>query len=110
MLSLTNQEIDFFVLINSHRIFISVVYACITYIERRHLWFDLSKLLQCNPGPWLFVGDFNTIMGAHEIRERGLPIRLSCEEFVGWSDTCGSLIWRLGGLSSHGQIEGSLWP
>lgn len=84
----SNQHIAFYATVNNHRIFISAVYACTTYILRRQLWLELYNLLQSNPGPWLFVGDFNAIIGAHEMRGRGLPSRLSCEEFSAWSNTC----------------------
>lgn len=44
--------------------------------------------MQANPGPWLFFGDFNAVLGAHEKRGGCLPSRLSYEEFRAWSDTC----------------------
>lgn len=88
LISVSDQQIAFLVVLDNCRIFVSDVYACTTYILRRQLWLELSNLLQNNVGPWLFVGDFDAIIGAHEMRGRGLPSKLSCEEFVAWTDAC----------------------
>ncbi|PNY03672.1 ribonuclease H [Trifolium pratense] len=37
-------------------------------------------------GPWLFVGDFNAVLGAHEKRGKRLPPKLSCKDFLLWTN------------------------
>jgi len=37
-------------------------------------------------GPWIFLGDFNAILGAHEKRGRRLPPSLSCNDFMSWTN------------------------
>jgi len=67
-------------------IHIAAVYASTLYTTRRTLWLDLSALLHDNHGPWLFVGDFNSILGAHERLEGRPPLQISCAEFRDWSN------------------------
>lgn len=62
----TAQCIAFTFMVESTSFYITVVYASTFYIKRRELWCDLSRLLSENPGPWLFVGDFNSILGAQD--------------------------------------------
>ena len=66
--------------------YIAAVYASIYYLKRRELWADLSHLQGCFDGPWLFIGDFNTVLGAHEKRGRRPPPPLSCLDFLNWSN------------------------
>jgi hypothetical protein len=47
---------------------ITAVYANTSYLNRRQLWAELTHLQGCFQGPWLSVGDFNAVMGAHEKR------------------------------------------
>jgi hypothetical protein len=37
-------------------------------------------------GPWLFIGDFNVVLGAHEKRGKRLPPKISCEDFLLWTN------------------------
>ncbi|KAF1887919.1 hypothetical protein Lal_00023927 [Lupinus albus] len=46
------------------------------YLHRRSLWAELSSLRYVNPGPWCYIGDFNTVLGANECR--GLIFLLEC--------------------------------
>ncbi|PON70840.1 Zinc knuckle CX2CX4HX4C [Parasponia andersonii] len=55
----------------------SFIYASYDYLVRRDLWDSLSSL-HVN-GPWLALGDFNSIMGVHETT--GIIKRRSCEDF-----------------------------
>lgn len=73
-------------MIENQQVFISAVYAATSYIVRRQLWNDLSNLQQAYPAPWCFIGDFNSVLGAHEHKGRCLPLRIPCEEFRSWSD------------------------
>lgn len=59
-------------------VFIAAIYASNFY---------LVILMQgCFVGPWLFIGDFNAILGAHEKRGRRPPQNLSCEDYLNWSN------------------------
>ncbi|KAG5046879.1 hypothetical protein JHK86_016285 [Glycine max] len=40
----------------------------------------VSLLQSSNPGPWIFLGDFNVVQGAHEKRGSLLPLKQSCED------------------------------
>jgi len=44
----------------------------------------MTHLQGCFQGPWLFIGDFNAVLGAHEKRGRRDPPPLSCIDFMNW--------------------------
>jgi hypothetical protein len=67
-------------------VYIAGIYASNYYLKRRQLWADLTHLQGCFQGPWLFIGDFNAILGAHEKRGKRPPPNLSCEDFLNWSN------------------------
>ena len=67
-------------------VYIAAIYASNSYLTRRQLWADLTHLQGCFQGPWLFIGDFNAVLGAHEKRGRRPPPTLSCEDFLNWSN------------------------
>ena len=67
-------------------IYVAAVYASNSYISRRQLWADLTHLQGCFPGPWLFIGDFNVVMGAHEKRGCRPPLASACLDFVHWTN------------------------
>jgi len=46
----------------------------------------LARLQGCFPGPWLFVANFNAILGAHEKRGRRPPLSISCNDFLAWTN------------------------
>lgn len=62
-------------------VYISAVYASTAYLVRRKLWSKLTDLQATYSGPWCFVGDFNSILGAHEARGSHLPLRVACDDF-----------------------------
>lgn len=49
------------------------IYASANYIHRRQLWAELKGLQNFYVAPWIFVGDFNAILGAHEKWGQRLP-------------------------------------
>jgi len=67
-------------------VYIVAVYASTYYVKRRQLWADLTHLQGCFQGPWLYMGDFNAILGAHGKRGRRPPPPLSCEDFLNWTN------------------------
>lgn len=62
-------------------IYIAAIYASNSHITRRLLWANLTNLQSCFHGPWLFVGDFNAVLGAHEKRGHNPPLHASCWDF-----------------------------
>jgi len=67
-------------------VYVAAVYANTFYLKRRQLWADLTTLQGRFQGPWLFIGDFNAVLGAHEKRGRQPPPPLSCMDFTNWSN------------------------
>ncbi|CAN6545200.1 unnamed protein product [Malus baccata var. baccata] len=64
------------------------VYASTSSIKRRDLWADFISLRPQTQVPWMAIGDFNAILGAHEQMGGGRPSQASCAEFSNMSDTC----------------------
>ena len=64
------------------------VYASTSPIKRRDLWADFISLRPQTQVPWMAIGDFNAILGAHEQMGGGRPSQASCAEFSNMSDTC----------------------
>jgi len=64
------------------KVYIVGIYASISYLLQRQLWADLIMLHNSLAAPWIFVGDFNAVLGAHEKRGRHLPPSTSCNDFL----------------------------
>ncbi|XP_058783218.1 uncharacterized protein LOC131657884 [Vicia villosa] len=65
----------------------SAVYASNCNITRRSLWCDLSLIHKNHLDvPWSFIGDFNSIFGAHEHRGRHSPNKSHMIDFKFWTD------------------------
>lgn len=71
---------------NGSKTYIAGIYASTSYILRRQLWAYLTHLQHTLVAPWLFVGDFNAVLGAHEKRVRRLPPSICCTDFLTWSN------------------------
>ncbi|KAH9741659.1 hypothetical protein KPL70_002710 [Citrus sinensis] len=54
--------------------YLTFVYAAMSYIDRKILWQELISLSSSCSCPWLLVGDFNIILGAHERHGGDLPL------------------------------------
>jgi hypothetical protein len=65
---------------------IAAIYASTCYIKRRELWSSLSSLVNQYPIPWSFIGDFNTILGAHEHRGNCAPVSTPISNFQNWTN------------------------
>lgn len=87
ILASTDQCIAFSYMADGSLIFTTAIYASTVYTSRRDIWLLLTKLLNDHPGKWLFIGDFNCVLGAHERLSGRLPLHISCAEFMNWSKT-----------------------
>ncbi|PON43416.1 Endonuclease/exonuclease/phosphatase, partial [Parasponia andersonii] len=89
------QHVSTSFMFNGGLFFVSFIYASCDYIAHRDLWDSLYSL--CVGGPWLALGDFNSVMGAHETT--GVLKRQSCEDF-----RAGVTICNLTDLDSQGPF------
>lgn len=81
IISRSSQQLSVSFNIDDQDVFISGVYASTSYLLRRHLWSDLSALQNSFSGPWCILGDFNSVLGAHETRGSNLPLQVAFEDF-----------------------------
>lgn len=86
VLFVSDQCIALQVSCQQSHVYIAAVYASTFYLKRRQLWADLTNLQRRFQGPWLFLGDFNAVLGAHEKRGCRPPPPLSCLDFLNWSN------------------------
>jgi hypothetical protein len=82
-----DQHVSLTINDNGNDFCFSVVYASTSYIKRRSLWQALSSVPNSYNMPWSYIGDFNTICGAHEYRGNFLPAKLPMAGFLNWSDS-----------------------
>jgi hypothetical protein len=68
------------------RLYIAGIYASTSYLLRRNLLADLTRLQNSLIGLWVFLGDFNAVLGAHKKRARRLRPSLSCNDFMSWTN------------------------
>lgn len=87
VISISGQHLSCSINVDNQVIYISAIYASTSYSTRRQLWNELTSLHHTYQGPWCFIGDYNTILGAHEQRGTHLPLRISCDEFRNWTDS-----------------------
>jgi len=64
------------------KFYMAVVYASISYLTCRLIWADLTRLQGTFLGSWLFIGDFNELLGEHKKRGHRPPPSLSCGHFL----------------------------
>ncbi|GAU50480.1 hypothetical protein TSUD_409650 [Trifolium subterraneum] len=87
IISSNDQQVSFSFSDNNKSFCMAAIYASNDYIKRRDLWKCLSDLQQQFRQPWCFIGDFNTILGAHEHRGNAIPARAPIEDFQNWTDS-----------------------
>ena len=81
IISISCQHVTFTTQQNNNPITISAIYAHNDHRNRRIMWEELTSIRNNSHLPWLVIGDFNCILGAHEKRG-GKPHRAtSCVEF-----------------------------
>lgn len=89
VLSATAQQLTVSCILDSVSCIITCVYAKTTVVARRRLWYDLAYVKSSFvKGPWAVIGDFNSVLGAHEKRGGVLPNANSCSEFQMMSSVC----------------------
>ena len=89
LLLATKQQLTISCIFDSVTCIITWVYAKTTATESRQLWDDLFRVKNSFvQGPWLVLGDFNCVLGAHEKRGGILPKAVSCSDFQAMSTSC----------------------
>lgn len=89
LISSTDQQITFSCSLDGITCLITSVYAKTTIVGRRQLWHDLSSVRSSFVHkPWLVLGDFNCVLGAHEKRGGNAPNATSCSEFQQMCTSC----------------------
>jgi exonuclease III len=82
-----DQQISFTFDDNGKTMGISAIYASTNHMKRRELWQKLSWIQSTVLLPWVFIGDFNTILGVHEHSGSHVPAHSPMDEFLHWSDS-----------------------
>ena len=108
----STQQVSIKIGIDNVTCCLSFVYASTNPYTRRQLWQNLSAL-SLNGGPWMVIGYFNAVLGAHEKKGGCPPLQLACREFKQMSDSCnlihlnttGSPFTWSNGWRSRGHIE-----
>ncbi|KAL6126088.1 hypothetical protein ACLB2K_074139 [Fragaria x ananassa] len=89
LLLATEQQLTISCTLDNVSCVMTWVYAKTTTSERRRLWEDLLHIKNnFVQGPWIVLGDFNCVLGAHEKRGGILPNAISCSEFQDMSSNC----------------------
>lgn len=79
MIFSSSQMIVIQVVFLHHTFLIAFIHADNDYIRRRVLWNDIQSLPSL---PLLLVGDFNSVLGAHERSNGSSPARIEIQEFT----------------------------
>ena len=80
IISMDSQQVSIKVEFQGQSHCFTFVYAHVLYARRRPLWAALSTLSSSIRLPWAVIGDFNSVMGAHE--KTGPRItQIACTEF-----------------------------
>jgi len=66
IIDITDQHVAFSINVNNVVMHISAIYASTSNLKRKDLWQRLSWLQNQYIAPRCFIGDFNTVLGAHE--------------------------------------------
>ncbi|KAK1584668.1 hypothetical protein Q3G72_035023 [Acer saccharum] len=88
VVSNSDKQISIFTTVDNFPYWMTFVYAATTLYARRSLWVDFSLLSSSISGPWLALGDFNTIISAHENLGGVTPSKVSCTDFQNMFDNC----------------------
>lgn len=86
ILCIDDQSVSFCIFENGKKLAISAIYASTSNIRRKHLWENLKNLHTQYNLPWNCIGDFNTVLGAHEHLGNFSPARPPIQDFIDWTD------------------------
>ena len=86
VVDLDDQQVSFSFVHNNTVLFTSAIYASTSNLRRKELWNKLNLLQAQHDAPWSFIGDFNTILGAHEHNGSFSPARPPMLDFQNWTD------------------------
>jgi len=81
VLDLDDQMVAFSFTCTNIKVGISAVYASTNHLHRRMLWNKLQAIQNQYHIPWCFIGDFNSILGAHEHKGLLNPAKIPIEDF-----------------------------
>lgn len=84
----SSQQVTLLTDFSNKKCLVTLVYASTDYVVRRDLWDDFAHLKTMSSWPWMAIGDFNCVLGAHEKRGGRLPNLRSCTEFKAMTETC----------------------
>lgn len=82
-----DQQVSFKIKVGNNDFFISAIYASNSFLKRKQLWNTLQNNQTQIDAPWCFLGDFNTIIGAHEHYGALNPARPPIIDFQNWTDS-----------------------
>lgn len=84
----SSQQITIMASHDNSNCYLSFVYASNSSAQRRILWQELVDVSNSIHDPFMVIGDFNAILGAHEKHGGRMPSRTSCTDFQNMVDTC----------------------
>jgi len=87
LFDLDDQQISVQVSLNGKIFGITGVYASTCHMKRRNLWEKLQNVQTIINCPWCCLGDFNTILGAHEQRSNFRTPTVSMQDFLSWTNS-----------------------
>lgn len=77
-----DQQVTFSCTMHNQVIFLSAIYAFTSNLKRKELWQKLSFLQVSLNGPCCYIGDFNSILGAHKHNDFLSPTKPLMEDFL----------------------------
>lgn len=86
IISIFDQFVAFSFTLNNYFPPFVAVYAFTNLTKRRDLWKDLNDLQSKHPLPWSFFGDFNVIIGAHELKGMNSSAKKPMIDFLNWTN------------------------
>lgn len=87
ILDIDDQQVSFSLNINNLEFCFSAIYASTSNTRRKDIWHKLNLLQSQHLNPWCFIGDYNTILGAHEHNGSFSPARPPMLDFLNWTDS-----------------------
>lgn len=94
--------------LSAHSFHVSAVYAKCTTMARRSLWGAMEDVKNSVNGPWMLVGDFNTIATVEERSGGSAPNARNMEVFNDAIARCGVFLLEFDG-PAFTWTNGTLW-